>query len=107
MSPVAAACASGASGEGDAEVVAGGAVVVGGTAAVVGAVVDTGCFAPPQPARNKAARTSGNAYLTMAPSLPPCAEVRLNDRNPVRPRSACPCELTFVHACRSVCCMST
>src|SRR6266850_1087763 len=97
MSPVAAACASGASGEGDAEVVAGGAVVVGGTAAVVGAVVETDCFAaPPQAARNKATRTSGNAYLTMAPSLPPCAEVRLNDRNPVRPRSACRCELTFV-----------
>src|SRR3977135_4307079 len=88
MSPVAAACASGASGEGDAEVVAEDAVVVpGGTAAGVGCEVAADCFAPPQPARSAATIMSKSALLTTVSSFPLCAEVHLNNRNPVRPRS--------------------
>jgi len=68
MSPVAADCASGTSGEGDTDVVAGGAAVV----AVGLDVVFDDCIDPPQPGRSAAARTNGSACLTTAhaPLLP-------------------------------------
>jgi hypothetical protein len=69
MSPVAAACASGASGEGEAAVVTGAAAVVGdGASVVVG--VETGRFDPPHAGRNAAMITKGSANLTTGAIVP-------------------------------------